>query len=119
MARDAHFKYSKMVTSHEINVETNTRFIKCYIWPILLYGVEVWTTKNSDARKLEAFEMWIYRPVLQMPWTARFSNDKVLRKMNVNRQLILTIKKRKSSYLGNVLRNNQHRIYNESFNEKS
>ena len=88
MARDVIFKYSKEWTSHDSNVTTNTR----HIWSVLFYGVEVWTIKNSNERKLEAFKMWIYRRVLKIPWTAGISNDEVVRRMNINRQLILMIK---------------------------
>ena len=68
------------------------------------------TIKNSNDRTLKAFEMWIYRRVLKIPLTARVFNDEVLRTMNVNRQLILTIKKRKNSYLAHILRNNKYKI---------
>lgn len=110
MARAAFRKYMKVLTSHDITVTTKTRFIKCYVWSVLLYGTEVWTIKSSDERKLEAFEMWIWRKVLRIPWTDRVTNEEVLRRMNTTRQLMVTIKRRKTSYLGHILRNNKYKL---------
>lgn len=110
MARDAFFKYKKVFTNHDISLKTKSRFVKCYIWSILLYAVEVWTIKTTDEKKLEAFEMWIYRRILKIPWTAHIPNQEVLRRMNLDRQLLNTVKARKIAYLGHIMRNDKYKF---------
>jgi len=56
--------------------------VTSYVWTVLLYGMEGWTLKVSTMNKLEAFQMWVYRRVLSIPWTARRTNDVVLRITN-------------------------------------
>jgi len=71
---------------------------------VLLYGMERWTLKVSTMNKLQAFEMWVCRRVLlRIPWTARRTNDEVLRIINKDRELLDTIKRRKTAYLGHVI----------------
>jgi len=67
--------------------------------------MEGWTLTVSTMNKPEAFEMWVYRRVLRIPWTARRANDEVLRIINKNHELLDTIKRRKTRYLGQVIRN--------------
>lgn len=110
MARDAFFKYSKVLTSHDISLATKSRFIKCYVWSVLLYAAEVWTVKATDEKRLEAFEMWVYRRILKIPWTDHVPNIEVLRRMNLDRQLLKTVKNRKISYLGHLMRNDKYKF---------
>lgn len=79
--------------------------LRCYVFPILLYGVESWTLNEDMCRKLEAFEMWLYRRILRIPWTDRVTNEEVLRRMKKNREILTTIKARKLQYLGHIMRN--------------
>lgn len=110
LARDAFFRYQKVLCSHDINIETKLRFIKTHVWSVLLYASEVWTIKAVDLKKLEAFEMWIYRRILKIPWTHFISNSAVLRRINRERELVQTIKERKTSYLGHIMRNPKYKL---------
>ncbi|XP_075151162.1 uncharacterized protein LOC142225273 [Haematobia irritans] len=110
LARDAFLKYKKVFVSHDINLETKIRFVKAYVWSVLLYAMEVWTIKSTDTKKLEAFEIWIYRRILKIPWTAHVSNAEVLRKMHCERELIAAIKRRKTAYLGHIMRNQKYKL---------
>lgn len=110
MARDAFFKYKKVFTNHDINLETKIRFVKAYVWSVLLYAVEVWTIKAVDIKKLEAFEMWIYRRILKIPWTHFVSNSEVLIQIHRSRELLAIIKKRKTAYLGHIMRNPKYKL---------
>lgn len=110
MAREAFFKYKKVLTSHDINLETKLRFVKTYVWSVLLYATEVWTIKAVDVKKLEAFEMWIYRRILKIPWTHFISNNAVLSQVHRERELLATIKKRKTAYLGHIMRNPKYKL---------
>ena len=84
--------------------------IKCYIWSELLYGAETWTLKAATINRLEAFEMWLHRRMLRIPWTAMQTNEAVLNRSSAVRELFETIKIRKISYLGHVLRGNRYKI---------
>ncbi|XP_056635919.1 uncharacterized protein LOC130444665 [Diorhabda sublineata] len=65
--------------------------LQCYILTTLLYSVESWTLKVSSMRKVEAFEMWLFRRILKIPWTDRVTNDEVLRRMNRERELLTIV----------------------------
>ena len=86
------------------------RIMRCYIWSTLLYGAETWTITSAMAKRLEAFEMCIYRRMLKISRTDKISNKKVLRRANTNRQLMKTIQKRSLQFFGHLVRrNNIHR----------
>jgi len=103
-------KFKKVVTNTEFDLGLRIRFVKCYVWMVLLYSMEGWTLKESIMNKLEALEMWVYRRVLRIPWTARRPNDEVLRIINKNREMLDTIKRRKTAYLGHVIRNERYQF---------
>ena len=72
--------------------------------------MEGWTLKATAINKLEAFEMWLYRRVLKIPWTARLTNEEILRRVNKQRELFELIKKRKTAYLGHIMRNTKYQF---------
>ncbi|KAG1671332.1 Craniofacial development protein 2 [Nymphon striatum] len=84
--------------------ETKKRLVKCYIWSTLLYGAETWTLTKIMMTKIEAFEMWIYRRMLKISYTEHRTNEFVLRKIEAKRSLMNTIKKRKCTYFGHIMR---------------
>ena len=86
------------------------RFVKCYVWSVLLYAMETWTLKMTDINRLEAFEMWIYRRLLKISWTDRISNEEVLRRVEQTRTLFTTVKRRKVAYLGHIMRSERYRL---------
>lgn len=86
------------------------RYARCYVWSVLLYGVETWTLNTKTINKLEAFEMWTYRRILKVPWTERVSNNDILRRMGKDREMLLTIKRRKTAYLGHLIRNPKYQL---------
>ena len=84
---------------------TRLKTLKFYIWSILLYNVENWTLLSKTTKKLEALEMWFYKRMLKISWTDKVTNAEVLQKLNIQRELIPTIIKRKCQYFGHVIRN--------------
>nr|CAH7764176.1 unnamed protein product [Callosobruchus chinensis] len=79
--------------------------VKCYVWSVLLYGVEAWTLKAAAINLIEAFEMWTLRRMLKISWTEYARNDDVLRMDGLeDRELFDHIKKRNISYLGHIIR---------------
>ncbi|CAG9834054.1 unnamed protein product, partial [Diabrotica balteata] len=71
-----------------LSLELRQRMVKCYVWSVLLYSAEVSTLKVSIMNKIEALEMWVYRRMLKIPWTARKTNEEVLRSVNKERKLL-------------------------------
>lgn len=96
---------SKIFRSHDLNLEVKTRLLRCYIFSVLLYGAEAWTLTEASSKKLEAFEMWLYRRMLRVPWTDKVSNQEILQRMRKDREVLNTVKRRKLQYLGHVMRN--------------
>ncbi|CAG9833628.1 unnamed protein product [Diabrotica balteata] len=91
-------------------LELRQRMVKCYVWSVLLYSAEVWTLKVSIMNKIEAFEMWVHRRMLNIPWIARTTNEKVLRSVNKDRELLKTVKHLKMSYLGHIVSGSRYKI---------
>ena len=78
--------------------------VKTYIWSVLLYGCETWTISRSMEKRLEAAEMWMWRRVLNVSWTERVRNERILERMGTERELLTTIRRRQLQFLGHVLR---------------
>ena len=85
--------------------------VRCYILPVLLYGVEAWTMTEALMRRLESFEMWIYRRILHISWIEHTTNKEVLRRMDKTKEVIFTVKMRKMDYLEHIMRNNKYRLF--------
>lgn len=65
---------------------------------------------RNELNIIEAFEMWIYRRLLRIPWTAKITNEEVLKRVDEDRELLRTIKRRKTAYLGHVMRNKKYQL---------
>jgi hypothetical protein len=104
-ARSAFNNMAKLFKSHNLNLEIKVRLLRCYIFSILYYGVESWTLTEAMEKKLEAFEMWLYRRILRISWTDKITNETVLRRVGKEREVMYTIKRRKLEYLGHIMRN--------------
>lgn len=99
-----------LLTSRDLSLKTKIRLAKCYVFSILLYGVEAWTLTDLLMKKLEAFEMWVYRRIMRVSWTDRITNEEVLRRLGKQREISFTIKKRKMEYFGHIMRHEKYRI---------
>ena len=66
--------------------------------------------KSTTIRRIEAFEMWMYRRMLKISWTDHITNEEVLRRMNKERELLVTVKKRKACYLGHIFRSEKYNL---------
>ena len=80
-----------------INLHLKKRIVKMMVWSVLLYGSETWTLKTGDVKRLESFEMWVWRRIEKISWTERVSNDEVLRIVGEERMLMKTCKDRQKS----------------------
>lgn len=104
-ARSSFFKFKNLLCGHDINIALKIRILRCYVFSVLLYGVESWTLTDTIMKKVEAFEMWTYRRILKIKWTDKITNEEVLRRLAKEREIVLTIKKRKMEYFAHIVRN--------------
>ena len=95
---------SPILKNRTISIHIKTQALKCYVWSILLYGFECWTINKEMGKRLETTEMWFLRIILGVLWTARESNDSVMRRMKWKRCLLNTICYRQLEFLGHVIR---------------
>ena len=65
--------------SRDITLPTNVRLVKAMVFPVVMYGCESWTVKKAECRRIDAFELWCWRRLLRVPWTARRSNQSILK----------------------------------------
>ena len=66
----------------DITLPTKVRLVKAMVIPVVMYGCESWTTKKAERRRIDAFELWCWRRLLRVPWTARRSNQSILKEIN-------------------------------------
>ena len=103
LAKDA-FMEHRMLLTKSLNQTLKKRLAKSLVWSVLLYGSEAWTLKKDDIRRLESFEMWVWRRMEKISWTERVRNEEVLRRVGEERTLINTIWRRKARWTGHVIR---------------
>jgi len=71
-----------MFKSRDITLPTKVRIVKATVFPVVIYGCESWTIKKAECQKNDIFKMWCWRRLLKVPWTARRSNQSILREIN-------------------------------------
>uniref|UniRef100_A0A8D8SN59 Craniofacial development protein 2 n=1 Tax=Cacopsylla melanoneura TaxID=428564 RepID=A0A8D8SN59_9HEMI len=99
-ARSTFFKMRKVFCCRSLKLDLRMRLVRCYIFSILLYGVESWTVTATLLKKIEAFEMWVYRRLLKVSWVDRVTNVEILQRLNKNTEVVRSIKTKKLEYLG-------------------
>ena len=73
--------------SRDITLLTNVCLVKAMVFPVVMYGCESWTVKKAERRRIDGFELWCWRRLLRVPWTARRSNQSILKEINTPRSL--------------------------------
>ena len=71
-----------MLKSRDITLPTNVHLVKAMVFPVVTYGCESWTIKKAECRRIDAFELWCWRRLLRVPWTARRSNQSILKEIS-------------------------------------
>ena len=74
-----HLVLDSILKSRDITVPTKVRLLKAMVFPVVMYGCESWTVKKAERRRIDAFELWCWRRLLRVPWTARRSNQSILK----------------------------------------
>ena len=82
---------------------TKVRLVKAVVFPVVMYGCENWTVKKAEHRRIDAFELWCWRRLLRVPWTARRSNQSILNEISPGCALEGLILKQKLQYFGHFM----------------
>ena len=90
--------------SRDITLPTNIRPVKAMVFPVVMYGCESWTVKKAECRRIDAFELWCWRRLLSVPWTARRSNQSILKEISPEISLEGMMLKLKLQYFGHLMR---------------
>ena len=83
--------------------KTKVRLVKAMVFPVVMYGCESWTVKKAEHRRIDAFELWCWRRLLKVPWTARRSNQSILKEINPGISLKGMMLKLKLQYFGHLM----------------
>ena len=87
----------------DINLPTKVRLVKAMVFPVVMYGCESWTVKKAEHRRIDAFEVWCWRRLLRVPWTARRSNQSILKEISLGCSLEGLMLKLKLQYFGHLM----------------
>ena len=93
-----------ILKSRDITLPTKVRLVKAMVFPVVMYGCEGWTIKKAEHRKTDAFELWCWRRLLRVPWTARRSNQSILKEINPEHSLEGLMLKLKLQYFVHLMR---------------
>ena len=92
-----------ILKSRDITLPTKVHLIKAIVFPVVMYGCESWTVKKAEHRKADAFELWCWRRLLRVPWTARRSNQSILKEISLECSLEGLMLKLKLQYFGHLM----------------
>ena len=87
----------------DITLSTKVRLVKAMVFPVVMYGCESWTIKKAECRRIDAFELWCWRILLRFPWTARRSNQSILKEISPGCSLEGLMLKLKLQYFGHLM----------------
>ena len=93
-----------ILKSRDITLLTNVHIVKVMVFPVVMYGYESWTIKNPEPRRIHAIELWCWRRLLRVPWTARRSNQSVIKEISPEYSLEGLLTKLKLQSFGHLMR---------------
>ena len=93
-----------ILKSRDITLPTKVRLVKAMVFPAVMYGCESWTGKKAERQRIDAFELWCRRRLLRVPWTARRSNQSILKEISPGCSLERLMLKRKLQYFGHLMK---------------
>ena len=104
LGRKAMTNLDSIFKSRDITLPTKVRLVKAMVFPVVMYGCESWTVKKAERRRLDAFELWCWRRLLRVPWTARRSNQSILKEITSGCSSEGLMLKLKLQYFGHLTR---------------
>ena len=103
LGRKAMTNINSIFKSRDITLLTNVWLVKAMVFPVVMYGCDSWTIKKAEHRRIDAFELWCWRRLLRVPWTARRSNQSILKEISPEYSLEGMILKLKLQYFGHLM----------------
>ena len=103
LGRRAITDLDSILKSRDITSSTNVCLVKAMVFPVVMYGCEIWTIKKAECRRIDAFELWCWRRLLRVPWAARRSNQSILKEISPGYSLEGLILKLKLQYPGYLM----------------
>src|SRR5574340_952531 len=92
-----------ILKSRDITLPTKVRLVKAMVFPVVMYGYESWTIKKAECQRIDAFELWCWRRLLRVPWTAKISNQSILKEISPEYSLGGLMLKLKLQYFGYLM----------------
>ena len=92
-----------ILKSRDITLQTKVHLVKAMAFPVIMYGCESWTVKKAECRRIDAFELWCWRRLLRVPWTARRYNQSILTEISPGCSLEWLMLKQKLQYFGHLM----------------
>ena len=103
LGRKAMTNLNSTLKSRDITLPTKVHRVKAMVFPVVMYGCESWTIKKAEHQRSDAFELWCWRRLLRVPWTARRSNHSILKKINPENSLEELMLRRNLQYFGHLI----------------
>src|SRR5574340_186637 len=103
LGRKAMANLDSILKSRDITLPTKVRPVKAMVFPVVMYGCESWTVKKAEYRRIDAFKLWCWRRLLRVPWTARRSNQSILKEISPECSLDGLMLKLKFQYFGHLM----------------
>ena len=104
LGRKAVTNLDSILKSSDITLLSKVHLVKAIVFPIVIYGCESWTIKKTEGQRIDAFELWCWRRLLRVPWTARRSNQSILKEISLECSLEGQMLKLKLQYFGHLMR---------------
>ena len=94
---------NSLLKSRDINFPKKVHLVKAMVFPVVMYGCECWTVKKAESQRIDDFELWCWRRLLRVPWTARRSNQSILKEITPGCSLEGLMLKLKLQYFGHLM----------------
>jgi len=104
LGRKAMTNLENILKSRDISLSTKVHLVKAMVFPVVMHGCESWTIKKAEHQRIDAFELWCWRRLLRVPWTARRSNQSILKEISPGYSLEGLMLKLKLQYFGHLMR---------------
>ena len=101
--QESYDKLDRVLKSRDITLLTKVHIVKVMVFPVVMYGCESWTLKKVECQRIYALDLWCWRKLLKVPWTARRSNQSILREINPEYSLEGLMLKLKLQYFGHLM----------------
>ena len=103
LGRKAMINPDSIIKSRDITLPTKVHLVKATVFPVVMYVCEIWTIKKAEQWRIDGFELWCWRRLLRVPWTARRSNQSILKKISLEYSLEGLMLKLKLQYFGHLM----------------